>query len=326
MNLRVLEDDRIVMELPDGAEHVIRNSELIPAYYCLPKEFLDFLKKYGKRLPRKPSQLFLQPEDLKFVESNLFRNVIHEAFARLAWSALGMKGWIGFYSRYAPQWIVAHQTDRWIPLAKELSFMKTNAELFAPPECESRQPIPSRFDAQEIVEGAIYYEFLGSDLDMILETCRSMPCEEDFSLETKNHNHRLRTFWREWYHWRTKHPDVYYGVIVENTNFSHHDKLMSLAAEDDTEGEVVADLHGKAFYNTLSSMNQEIISLRGRGVTMEQIAKQMGFATHSAVQKRIQRIGRAYELWSGEDLGFKKKQEKKPYFDYDAIRRQKHVI
>ena len=92
MNLRVLEDDRIVMEFPDGAEHVIRNSELIPAYYCLPKEFLDFLKKYGKRLPRKPSQLFLQPEDLKFVESNLFRSVIHEAFARLAWFALGMKG------------------------------------------------------------------------------------------------------------------------------------------------------------------------------------------------------------------------------------------
>ena len=44
MNLRVLEDDRIVMELPDGAEHVVRNSELIPAYYCLPKEFLEFLK------------------------------------------------------------------------------------------------------------------------------------------------------------------------------------------------------------------------------------------------------------------------------------------
>ena len=115
MNLRVLEDDRIVIELPDGAERVIRNSELIPAYYCLPKEFLEFLKKYGKRLPRKPSQLFLQPEDLKFVESNLFKNVIHEAFARLAWFALGMKGWIGFYSHYAPQWILAHQTDRWIP-------------------------------------------------------------------------------------------------------------------------------------------------------------------------------------------------------------------
>ncbi len=48
MNLRVLEDDRIVMELPDGAEHVIRNSELIPAYYCLPKEFLEFLKRYDK--------------------------------------------------------------------------------------------------------------------------------------------------------------------------------------------------------------------------------------------------------------------------------------
>ena len=103
MNLRVLEDDRIVIELPDGAEHVIRNSELIPAYYCLPKEFLEFLKKHGKRLPRKPSQLFFQQADLKFVESNLFRSVIHEAFARLAWFALCSTGWIDFVSPYARQ-------------------------------------------------------------------------------------------------------------------------------------------------------------------------------------------------------------------------------
>ena len=161
---------------------------------------------------------------------------------------------------------------------------------------------------------------------MILETCKSMPCEEDFSLETKNHNHRLRTFWREWYHWRTKHPDVYYGVIVENTNFSHHDKLMSLAAEDDTEEEVVASQHGKAFYNTLSPLDQKIIYLRGKGKTLEQIAKKVGFATHSAVQKRIRKIGKAYELWSGEDLGFGQSPESKPSFDYSAIRRQQRII
>ena len=101
---------------------------------------------------------------------------------------------------------------------------------------------------------------------------------------------------------------------------------MSLAAEDDTEEEVVASQHGKAFYNTLSPLDQKIIYLRGRGQTLEQIAKQVGFATHSAVLKRIRKIGKAYEFWSGEDLGFGQSQESRPSFDYDAIRRQQRIV
>ena len=77
---------------------------------------------------------------------------------------------------------------------------------------------------------------------------------------------------------------------------------------------------------TLSPLDQKSIYLRGKGWTLEQIAEQVGFATHSAVLKRIRRIGKAYELWSGEGLGFRRKPEKKPYFDYNAIRRQKHVV
>ncbi|MBR3136140.1 MAG: hypothetical protein IKG32_03885 [Clostridia bacterium] len=52
----------------------------------------------------------------------------------------------------------------------------------------------------------------------------------------------------------------------------------------------------------------------------------MGFATHSAVQKRIRKIGKAYELWSGEDLGFGQSPESKPSFDYSAIRRQQRIV
>lgn len=59
---------------------------------------------------------------------------------------------------------------------------------------------------------------------------------------------------------------------------------------------------------------------------LEQTAKQVGFATQSVVLKRIRRIGKVYELWSGEDLGFRQKPEKKPCFDYDAILRQKQVV
>ena len=41
--------------------------------------------------------------------------------------------------------------------------------------------------------------------------------------------------------------------------------------------------------------------------TLEKIAEELGFKTHSAVHKRIRKIGLAYEKFSGEDFGFSQK-------------------
>ena len=43
------------------------------------------------------------------------------------------------------------------------------------------------------------------------------------------------------------------------------------------------------------------------GITFEKIAEKLGFKTHSAVHKRIRKIGLAYEKFSGEDFGFSQK-------------------
>ena len=327
MNFHILSDDRVVMKLPDGSEHVIQNSELIPAYYWLPGFMLMHYEKDKHWLTRKPSALFQRPEHLELIESNLFREAVCEGMAQLAWIAMDMSGWIKYYSPDAPQRIMAYDTESWLFWLQQLRIMKTNRDLFSPPECDTYQEDLWVYFADMMMEEIMSTVFGDVDPWKVLEACKEMPCEEDFNLEVKNHNRRLRNFWRKWYHWRTKHPDFYYGVIVQNTNYPrYYSKIMTLAAEDDTEEEVVADLHGKAFYDTLSPTDQKIIYLRGRGYTLEQIANQVGYATHSAIHKRIQRIGRAYELWSGEDLGFRKKQEMKPYFDYDAIRRQKRVV
>ena len=37
---------------------------------------------------------------------------------------------------------------------------------------------------------------------------------------------------------------------------------------------------------------------------LAEIAQRLGFQTHSAVLKRIRKIGKAYERYMGEDLGF----------------------
>lgn len=47
--------------------------------------------------------------------------------------------------------------------------------------------------------------------------------------------------------------------------------------------------------------------MRMDDVTLEKIAEGLGFKTHSAIHKRIRKIGLAYEKFSGEDLGFSNK-------------------
>ena len=113
MNFHILSDDRVVMELPDGSEHVIQNSELIPAYYWMPGFMLMHYEKDKHWLPRRPSALFQRPEHLELIESNLFREAVCEGMAQLAWIAMDMSGWIKYYSPDAPQRIMAYDTENY---------------------------------------------------------------------------------------------------------------------------------------------------------------------------------------------------------------------
>jgi len=317
--------DLVSIRSKDGSTHLVKNSWALPAFYCLPMDILMNMQTPIRTLPRRPCELLLHPEYIEIIESDIFLEHMSDAIAYLAWPALGMKGWMEYYSGYSPQWRIAHATDQWVLGMQQAGAIPVNRQLFFRPLCFCEMPIPTLKEAFAMVATAAPYVLGHDNQGLVLETAKAFPCEEDFDLE-KSHNRRLKNFRRAWYHWRSRHATFNYGSIVQNTNFSHYDQLMSLSTEDDTEEEVVASLHGKAFYNTLSPLDQKIIYLRGKGWTLEQIAEQVGFATHSAVLKRIRRIGKAYELWSGEDLGFHRKPEKRPYFDYDVIRRQKHVV
>lgn len=55
---------------------------------------------------------------------------------------------------------------------------------------------------------------------------------------------------------------------------------------------------------TLSKKDMQILEMRMEGVTLEEIAEKLGYKTHSAVHKRIRKIGLAYEKFVGEDFGF----------------------
>ncbi|MGM9602005.1 MAG: hypothetical protein ACI3W5_10580 [Faecousia sp.] len=58
------------------------------------------------------------------------------------------------------------------------------------------------------------------------------------------------------------------------------------------------------FKATLSEKDMKILEMRMNGDTLEEIAEKLGYKNHSGVLKRIRKIGRAYEAYTGVDYGF----------------------
>ena len=70
------------------------------------------------------------------------------------------------------------------------------------------------------------------------------------------------------------------------------------------EDEVVENIDVQKFLLKLDEMDKQILQLREDGYTYKEIADRVGFKTHSAVVKRINKIGRMYETFSGLNFGF----------------------
>ena len=60
----------------------------------------------------------------------------------------------------------------------------------------------------------------------------------------------------------------------------------------------------KQFMDSLSEKDRKILKMRLEGYTQEEIADEPGYKNHSGVQKRITKIGLAYQKFTKVDLDF----------------------
>ena len=72
----------------------------------------------------------------------------------------------------------------------------------------------------------------------------------------------------------------------------------------DLEESVISEVDVAAFMKTLSEKDKQILELRMKGMTYEEIAKEVGYKNHSGVIKRITKIGEAYQKFADVDFGF----------------------
>jgi len=177
------------------------------------------------------------------------------------------------------------------PLEKELEHL-ANAQGITPEEL-SEEELSAALDR-------LSDQFLGKMMNLLLQTqdvpqlltfSHKMPAHEDFANGSMNDNAKI-DFLRKWYHLRTKIGAMLSLSDVEADE--HADTENAMAAMDiqqRIEYDETYDALVAAFCATLDDdIDRQIVYMCDDGLTHAEMARRLGFQTHSAVTKRIQKI------------------------------------
>lgn len=284
----------------DGSVTPFRNSEYLPFYYYIPKSILQKCGAELNTIPRNPRMIFTNRKACEFIESDLFKLLIIDAAAYLVWHYMGFDEYMETYSGYDPAWKLAHCPDYWIKEMTDEGIIPTVNDLYQNYNgnlgfvSEAEIDIHLRYIVPRVMEKY--------NMNAAIQTAKEFRCFEDFD----HRNSRQKTdFYRKWYHTRTKHPIVSLEEFQENYTESHNGQEWEEAdTSQDVEENVVSQTLVEQFKKTLSEKDMKILEMRMDAATLEEIAEKLGYKTHSAVHKRIRKIGLAYEKFTGEDFGF----------------------
>ena len=290
----------VKVRMADGSIRMMKHAELLPLYYLIPEEILSKCGVELNRIERILSVFFSDSVAIDIVESDLFMLCIMDCYAYMAWFYLCPD--IPFkeiFSINEPSWRLAQAIQIWINEILELNLIPTfreycvNTNIFIP------------FAPIEVVSDIMYKAVTSAvkryNLQPIIDTAKEYRCFEDF--DDRNSNQKI-DFYRKWYHTRTKHPQIslegyqeWYMEMYDDT-FEIEDPISSF------EDEVVENIDVQTFLSTLDEKDKQILQMREDGFTYKEIAEKVGFKTHSAVGKRINKIGIMYQDFSGLNFGF----------------------
>lgn len=297
----------LALEMPDGSIKKYRYAWAYPAFLYLPQEFLLYVgDKKIQSINRNPRALIKDPDQLKILDDDHFFNFCDRSFAYLVWRNLTKdKSLLLCYSRDNPIFVIAH----WLPIYLEQLHMDiglpTFYEIMEDPEYYAEDW--GFFSYNEVKDQMSYIvpraiERMG--LQGTIDTVKEFVCFEDFNTGFSTYK---MDFFRKWYHTRTKHPQMSLDEYTEG----NMDQYNGYGVENDVANEeipfedfVISKVDTELFMSKLSDRDQQIIKSRLEGKTYEKIAAEVGFKTHSAVLKRIKKIGEEYQKFSGDDLGF----------------------
>ena len=294
---------KAIWSLSEGTVKVYRNLWLIPAFYFLPYRALKACDEWVFQIPRNPKHILDNPKAIELIESDRFYYTVRSLYRFYTWYFVDAGTNIYVYSGNEPAWLLCSHIEYWIEVLQELNVLPKMEDLLSGNSDMEFGCTPD-WKFKVILDNTTRYLLLKHpNFKGIVEASKEYRCIEDFN---KKNTLAKQNFIDQWYHRRTNHPDVSLESLrkeYENeygeTSFDIEDKSINI--EEDT----VSQVQVENFLNTLSEKDREILQLRMVGMKYEEIAEQLGYKTHSAIIKRIRKIGKAYQQYAGVDLGFK---------------------
>ena len=102
----------------------------------------------------------------------------------------------------------------------------------------------------------------------------------------------------------SKHEEKIIEYLLDFAKKHNGQQWDEIDYTQEIEETITAKVLVDKFKEQLSEKDILILEKRMYGETLEEIAKDLGYKNHSAVLKRIRKIGLAYEKFTGEDYGF----------------------
>ncbi len=254
---------------------------LLPLFYTFPAEVVA--NSEFRSLPRNMHTALTDVESLERIQSKQFLKDMSNMTATMIWMHIGHRGWMEVYSGYSPTYVCAHLLRHWRNLFYTVYREANPIELFQSGttfdwlSLEESKEVWTKIVAFSDEHFPIVRKVIGVE--------KELPCFEDFDLKsgTARHSRAYYDFLRKWYHTKTKHP------IMLTNRIPHRLCIWTNSAD--------FRLDWESFMKSLEPAERKIIELKLQGKTQKEIAETMGYKTHSAVQKRLVKIRKAYELW-----------------------------
>lgn len=136
----------------------------------------------------------------------------------------------------------------------------------------------------------------GQQVPAIFGISRKVPQHEDF---TEQLNQDKINFYNKWTHANTKlGAPLLFSELSDDESTNIEGAKMFFANDSEEERRYI--FLRDEFAKTLNGTNREIYYLLEKGITQKEIAKRLGYKTHSAVSKRMKIMNKGFK----EFLGF----------------------
>jgi len=271
------------------------NKHRLPLFYALPKEIVSKAKEYLD-FPRCPYDPIWTDKYDEQINADLFLQLIMDSYAWTFWQFIDVPDKEGGHHRMTENFNhYSGDFPVWILCFRALSYIQQKFEAFG----FSFKVLGSLRHGMEVpwTSYEYFHSMIATVTPQIIEEQNWQPTIDDAWLnrtieDYSSFSNRAKTdFYRAWYHSRTK------TGTMESLDAEDFAPVVETLSRESFEDDLIGSLRIADFVSKLSPRDQQIWELKAQHYTDQEIAEKVGYATHSAIVKRIQHIAQCYDQY-----------------------------